>query len=160
MQAIDGAGGQGAYHVSTGGDYAIEELFEATRGHPGHQARPAGRGPAPGRGRRIHDSPGPGQHAEDFGWQTTVPLEEGVRAAIEYYQRFGITETYTHLKLERAARMTTRASVRGARALVVGGAGFVGSNLVRALVRRGATSVVVVDNLLSSERTDVLELPA
>ncbi len=55
--------------------------------------------------------------------------------------------------------MTTRASVRGARALVVGGAGFVGGNLVRALVRRGATSVVVVDNLLSSNRTDVLELP-
>ena len=51
-------------------------------------------------------------------------------------------------------------SVRGARTLVVGGAGFVGSNLVRALVRRGASSVVVVDNLLSSNRTDVLELPA
>lgn len=44
--------------------------------------------------------------------------------------------------------MTSRATVRGARALVVGGAGFVGSNLVRALVGRGAESVVVVDNLL------------
>jgi nucleoside-diphosphate-sugar epimerase len=53
----------------------------------------------------------------------------------------------------------TRASVRDARALVVGGAGFVGSNLVRALLRRGASSVVVVDNLLSANRTDVLELP-
>jgi UDP-glucose 4-epimerase len=53
----------------------------------------------------------------------------------------------------------TRASVRGARALVVGGAGFVGSNLVRALLRRGAGSVVIVDNLLSANRTDVLELP-
>ncbi len=30
-----------------------------------------------------------------------MPLEEGVRAAIEYYQRFGITDTYTHLKLEQ-----------------------------------------------------------
>lgn len=55
--------------------------------------------------------------------------------------------------------MTSRTTVRGARALVVGGAGFVGSNLVRALVDRGAASVVVVDNLLSSNRTDVLELP-
>jgi nucleoside-diphosphate-sugar epimerase len=53
----------------------------------------------------------------------------------------------------------TRASIRGARALVVGGAGFVGSNLVRALLRRGAASVVIVDNLLSANRTDVLELP-
>lgn len=55
--------------------------------------------------------------------------------------------------------MTARTSVRGSRALVVGGAGFVGSNLVHALVARGAASVVVVDNLLSSNRTDVLELP-
>jgi nucleoside-diphosphate-sugar epimerase len=42
--------------------------------------------------------------------------------------------------------------------LVVGGAGFVGSNLVRSLVDRGAR-VRIVDSLLSAERTDVLKLP-
>lgn len=47
----------------------------------------------------------------------------------------------------------------GASVLVVGGAGFVGSNLVRALDRAGATRIHVVDNLLSSDRTDALELP-
>ena len=36
--------------------------------------------------------------------------------------------------------------------LVTGGAGFVGSNLVRALLDGGASSVDVVDNLLSAER--------
>ena len=51
-------------------------------------------------------------------------------------------------------------SLRGARVLVAGGAGFVGSNLVRALVEGGAREVLVVDNLLSSNRTDVLDLPA
>ncbi|MEK6192255.1 MAG: NAD-dependent epimerase/dehydratase family protein [Chloroflexota bacterium] len=55
--------------------------------------------------------------------------------------------------------MTPRAAFSGARVLVVGGAGFVGSNLVRALVSRGAGAVVIVDNLLSSNRTDVLDLP-
>jgi nucleoside-diphosphate-sugar epimerase len=40
-------------------------------------------------------------------------------------------------------------------ALVVGGAGFVGSNLVLALLDRGADRVVVVDNLLSAERWNV-----
>jgi UDP-glucose 4-epimerase len=40
-------------------------------------------------------------------------------------------------------------------ALVVGGAGFVGSNVVLALLERGASRVVVVDNLLSAERSNV-----
>jgi nucleoside-diphosphate-sugar epimerase len=39
--------------------------------------------------------------------------------------------------------------------LVVGGAGFVGSNLVRQLLPLGPSEVVVVDNLLSAERSNV-----
>lgn len=38
---------------------------------------------------------------------------------------------------------------------MVGGAGFVGSNLVRRLLAGGAAEVVVVDNLLSAERENV-----
>jgi UDP-glucose 4-epimerase len=38
---------------------------------------------------------------------------------------------------------------------VVGGAGFVGSNLVRALLERDAAEVLVVDNLLSAERENL-----
>ena len=46
---------------------------------------------------------------------------------------------------------------RGTSALVVGGAGFVGSNLVLSLLERDAARVVVVDNLLSAERENVPE---
>jgi UDP-glucose 4-epimerase len=46
-----------------------------------------------------------------------------------------------------------------AMALVVGGAGFVGSNLVRLLLREGAARVHVVDNLLSAERSNVPDDP-
>jgi len=45
------------------------------------------------------------------------------------------------------------------RVLVVGGAGFVGSNLVRRLRRDSGAEIVIVDNLLSSNRTDALALP-
>lgn len=45
--------------------------------------------------------------------------------------------------------------MRDADLLVVGGAGFVGSNLVRTALDQGARSVLVVDNLLSAERDNV-----
>ncbi|HEY7451611.1 MAG TPA: NAD-dependent epimerase/dehydratase family protein [Candidatus Limnocylindria bacterium] len=101
VQSIDGAGGRGAYHVSSGADYSIEELFEATVGALGItldepvEVRPRGADDA------FTILLDPGRTAADFGWQTTVPLADGVGAAIEYYRTFGITDTYTHLKLEQ-----------------------------------------------------------
>jgi UDP-glucose 4-epimerase len=45
--------------------------------------------------------------------------------------------------------------LRGLAALVTGGAGFVGANLVREALRQGAGRLVVVDNLLSAERENL-----
>lgn len=45
--------------------------------------------------------------------------------------------------------------LRGQRVVVVGGAGFVGSNVVRRCLAEGARSILVVDNLLSSERENL-----
>jgi len=98
IKAIDGYGKKGIYHISSGKDYAIKELFDATikalcfklkedvEVHP-----------------RNPDDVftillDPSKTNQDFNWQVTTPLETGIKAAIEYYQKYGVTETYTHLK--------------------------------------------------------------
>lgn len=53
--------------------------------------------------------------------------------------------------------MTTEADFSGTRVLVVGGAGFVGSNLVHMILGHDPKEIIVVDNLLSS---DVANIPA
>jgi UDP-glucose 4-epimerase len=100
-KALDGLGGTGAYHVSSGGDYAIRELFEATVDALGIQLDE----PVEVRPRGADDAYtillDPSRTESDFAWRATVPLVDGVREAIEYYRSFGITDTYSHLKLEQ-----------------------------------------------------------
>ena len=99
MMALDGKGSKGAYHVSSGSDYAIKELFDATVKalkislEEEVEIRP-----------RNEDDAytillDPSKTNKDFGWNTTTLLEPGVSAAIEYYKEYGITETYTHLRI-------------------------------------------------------------
>lgn len=45
--------------------------------------------------------------------------------------------------------------LQGSRILVVGGAGFIGGNLVRQALASGCASVAIIDNLLSSERKNI-----
>jgi len=53
--------------------------------------------------------------------------------------------------------MMNKLSFSGAKILVVGGAGFVGSNLVHQILEKNPKEIIVVDNLLSS---DVSNIPA
>jgi UDP-glucose 4-epimerase len=99
-KAIDGAGRIGPYHVSSGGDYSIQELFDATVAAMGIsldepvEVRPRGEDDA------FTILLDPSDTNRDFEWRTTVPLEKGVAEAIAYYRAYGITDTYTHLKLD------------------------------------------------------------
>ena len=51
--------------------------------------------------------------------------------------------------------MSTRVAVAGARALVTGGAGTIGSHVVDLLVKGGAAEVVVLDNLVRGRRDNL-----
>lgn len=98
LKAIDGQGRPGAYHISSGSDYGIKELFDATVKALGLKLEQE----VEVRERNPDDVYtillDPSQTNQDFGWKITTPLEVGVHAAIDWYKQYGITQTYTHLK--------------------------------------------------------------
>ena len=81
-------------------DYAIKELFDETVSTLGItldeevEVRP-----------RTPDDAftillDPSKTNQDFDWKVSTPLSEGIYAAVEYYKEFGISQTFTHLRLE------------------------------------------------------------
>ena len=100
MKAIDGRGRKGPYHISSGSDYPIAELFAATVKAMGLPEDT----PVDHRERGVDDVEtiliDPTETNKDFDWETTTPLIDGVDKAIAYYEKFGLEETYTHLKID------------------------------------------------------------
>jgi len=97
LLAVDGAG-EGAYHFSSGKDFAIRELYDAvTRAlnldpAPEPDLRPIGNDEASS---ILLD---PTRTFEDFGTITFTPLEETVSRGIKYFKEFGTAGEITHLK--------------------------------------------------------------
>lgn len=98
--AIDGKG-KGAYHISSGTDYSIKTLFDETLNalnikldNPVEVKEPS-----------SDDAPSilldPTRTYEDFNWKVTTSLKEGIKKTIEYYKKYGINETYTHLNIKK-----------------------------------------------------------
>ena len=102
IKAIDGRGSAGYYHISSGSDYSIKELFDATV----KALDVSLDGEVEVRPRNPDDAYtillDPSKTNQTFDWQVTTPLEDGVRAAIDWYKENGITHTFTHLKQEEA----------------------------------------------------------
>jgi len=98
MKALEGQGERGYYHISSGSDYAIKELYDATIEALGlvelEDVEVRERNPDDVFSILLD----PTKTNRDFSWKTSTPLADGVASAIEYYRNFGISETYTHLK--------------------------------------------------------------
>lgn len=98
IKAIDGMGSKGYYHVSSGSDYAIKELYDATLKAldivPDTDVEVRARGEDDVYTILLD----PAKTNRDFDWKVTTPLEVGIKKAIDWYKVHGITQTFTHLK--------------------------------------------------------------
>ncbi len=98
MNALNGMGTRGYYHIATGSDYSIKELFDSTikalniKLEKDVEVRPRG----------VDDVftilIDPSKTNKEFNWKASTPLEFGIKEAIEWYKLNGITQTFTHLK--------------------------------------------------------------
>jgi len=98
LKALNGLSDNGYYHISSGSDYSIKELFDATiqaldiQLEEEVEVRPRGEDDV------YTILIDPTKTNEAFDWKVSTPLAEGVAKAIAYYNEYGIEETYTHLK--------------------------------------------------------------
>jgi UDP-glucose 4-epimerase len=99
LAALNGTG-EGVYHVSSGSDVAIKDLFDAVVEAMDVQLDEE----VEVRPRPEEDAPSilldPSRTEKDFDWKAQVPLADGVAKAIEWYREHGVGATYTHLKAE------------------------------------------------------------
>jgi UDP-glucose 4-epimerase len=103
LKAASGEGESGVYHVSSGSDVSIEELFDATLAALGIELAE----PVEVRPRGEDDAASilldPSKTERDFAWAAETPLKDGVARAVAYYREFGVAETFTHLKSVESA---------------------------------------------------------
>lgn len=97
IKAINGEGKSGIYHISTGKDYSIKELYDNVC-----SALNISDESVIFRERSADDVPtillDPSKTANEFNFTPSVPLSYGITQAVNYYKKYGVTETYTHLK--------------------------------------------------------------
>jgi UDP-glucose 4-epimerase len=97
LKALKGKG-KGYYHISTGKDFAIKQLFDATVKAMGIKLD----APVEVRKRNPDDVYtillNNKKTKKDFEWEPKGTLEEGVKKAIAWYDKNQIDQTFTHLR--------------------------------------------------------------
>ena len=97
IKAIDGVG-KGAYHFSSGSDFAIRELYESVALALNLDPIPEPEVKSIAVDEAASILLNPKKTIEDFGDLKFTTLQETVKKAIEYYKKFGTDGEYTHLK--------------------------------------------------------------
>lgn len=99
MKALKGDGRKGYYHVSSGKDYSIKELFDYTVRELGLHLREPIEVRSRGKDDVFSILLDPKRTNVDFDWKVTVCLEKGIKETVEWYRKHRIIETFTHLKI-------------------------------------------------------------
>ncbi len=98
VKALNGMGNKGYYHISTGSDYSIKELFDSTLKALDMKLEKEVEVRQRGEDDVFTILLDPSKTNNDFEWQAGTALEDGIKAAIDWYKVYGITQTFTHLK--------------------------------------------------------------
>lgn len=91
--------GHGAYHVASGRDVSIAELYDAVGAAMGIEPPPVERIP-----RGPDDAASilldPFETQVTYGWEASTPLALGVAEAVNWYAANGVSHTFTHLSMK------------------------------------------------------------
>jgi len=96
-KAIAGQGSKGYYHISSGKDVTIYDLYQSVV----KSMKLSNLDPVEIRPRTPDDVESilldPTKTNKDFQWATDADWKKGVDAAIQYYDKHGVEQTFTHL---------------------------------------------------------------
>lgn len=105
LLAIKGVG-KGVYHVSTGRDYSIKDIYKQVE-YSYHEVAPSDvvqravvHPVFQERGKDDVETIllDPLATEREFGFLPSIPLKDGIRAAVQWYDKHGVGKTYTHLR--------------------------------------------------------------
>ncbi len=151
------------YNIACGARLTLNELAESLRREIGCDVEPVH---GPDRAGDVRHSMADISRAQaELGYEPVVGLEEGVRLTVDHYVT--VDDSTHHPRVMRSiqqapslpAVLATRPIQpprRGRRFLITGGAGFIGSHLVEALVEHDkAERIVILDDLSTGQLTNI-----
>ena len=90
----------GIYHVSTGHDYPIREVFETVAGFLGKEHSQYADYQLKDQDDASTILLDSSQTTTDLGWSPQVDFRDGIRETLSWYRENQISETYTHLQIQ------------------------------------------------------------
>src|SRR5207302_4945792 len=164
-----GVGGR-VYNIACGQRITLNELAVTLRAELGARVEPVHAPARPGEARHTHADITLAR--SELGYEPVVGLQEGLRRTTAYFaeeenrgseRRGHVIRSVHPIAPANGSRLTPRqlrrpqAHASSRRYLITGGAGFIGSHLVEALLERGGADRIVILDDLSTGRLEHIE---